>query len=141
MCKQALDMYDMRPHSQIAYLSNYGWLFNESLCQFAISSMYYKEGDKEKKIEYIKKEKIEEMLTKHGITLKDKVNYDFVYAYHMYCSDTKGKVPLDEKLILMLAKAKVEDDDAADGTLMRQWYAMMVGNGEPIYWSDFLYDS
>jgi hypothetical protein len=53
--------------------------------------MYYKEGDKEKKIEYIKKEKIEEMLTKHGITLKDKVNYDFVYAYHMYCSDTKVK--------------------------------------------------
>jgi hypothetical protein len=81
------------------------------------------------------------MLTKHGITLKGKMNYDFVYAYHMYCSDTKGKVPLDEKLTLMLAKAKVEDDDAADGTLMRQWYAMMVGNGEPVYWSDFLYDS
>ena len=48
MCKQALDLYDMRPQSMIAYLSNYSWHFNEPLCRYAISLMYYKEGDKEK---------------------------------------------------------------------------------------------
>lgn len=140
MCKQALDLYDMRPQSMIAYLSNWGWHFSEDLCKFAVSLMYYKEGDKEKKVDYLPKAKVEELLTKHGITLKGKLDYDFVYIYHMYCSDLKGKVPLDEKMILLIAKATVEDDDVADGFIMRRWYATMVGNGEPIYWSDFLND-
>lgn len=141
MCKQALDLYDMRPQSQIAYLSNFGWHFTEKLCRFAVSCMYYKEGDKEKEVEYIPKEKVEELLTKHGIKLQKKINHDFVYLYHMYCSDLKGKAPVDEKMILFIAKAIFEDDDAADGFILRRWYATMVGNGEPIYWSDFLDDT
>jgi len=103
--------------------------------------MYYKEGDKEKDVEYIPKEKVEELLTKHGIKLQKKINHDFVYLYHMYCSDLKGKVPADEKTILLITKATFEDDDAADGFILRRWYATMVGNGEPIYWSDFLDDT
>ena len=102
--------------------------------------MYYKEGDKEKQMEYIPKEKIEELMTKHGVKLEKRINYDFVYLYHMFCSDLK-KVPLDDKMKLLIAKAVFEDDDVADGTTMRRWYATMVGNGEPIYWSDFLDDT
>ena len=113
---------------------------NEPLCKFAVSLMYYKEGDKEKQMEYTPKEKVEELLTKHGIKLEKKINYDFVYLYHMFCSDLK-KVPLDDKMKLLIAKAVFEDDDVADGTTMRRWYATMVGNGEPIYWSDFLDDT
>lgn len=134
-------MYDIRPTSMTSYLSYYGWHFNKALCEFAVSKMYYKEGDKEKTVEFAKKQEIEEKLTKYGITLKNKVNYDFIYTYHMYCSDLKGKVPLDEKMILLIAKATVEDDDVADGFVLRRWYATMVGNGEPIYWSDFMDDT
>lgn len=141
MCKQALDLYDMRPLSQIAYLSSYSWHFTEKLCRHAVSLMYYKEGDKEKQMEFTPKEKVEELLTKHGIKLEKKINYDFVYLYHMYCSDLKGKAPVDEKMILLISKAIFEDVDVADGTTMRRWYATMVGNGEPVYWSEFLDDT
>ena len=140
MCKQALDLYDMRPQSQIAYLSNYSWHFSEKLCRFAVSLMYYKEGDKEKQMEYTPKEKVEELLTKHGIKLEKKINYDFVYLYHMYFCDLK-KSPFDDKQKLLIAKYIFEDEDVADGTTMRRWYSTMVGNGEPIYWSDFLDDT
>ena len=51
----------MRPQSMIAYLSNYSWHFNEPLCRYAVSLMYYKEGDKEKEVEYVPKEKVEEL--------------------------------------------------------------------------------
>lgn len=141
MCKQALDIYDMRPQSMIAYLSNYGWHFNKKLCDFAVSLMYTKENGKEVKTECLSKVKVEELLTKYGIKLERNLNYDFVYTFHMYKTDCKGKVPIDEKMILLLTKATVEDDDAADGFILRRWYATMVGNGEPVYWSDFLDDS
>lgn len=122
-----------------AYLSYWGWHFNEALCKYAVSLMYYKEGEKEKEVEYLSKEKVEELLTKHGVKLEKKMNYDFVYLYHMYCSDLK-KAPFDDKQKLLIAKYTFEDDDVADGFIMRRWYATMVGNGEPIYWSDFLDD-
>lgn len=122
------------------YLSNYGWHFNKSLCEFAVSLMYYKDGKDEKKADYQSKDKVKELLTKHGIEVKN-LNYDFVYTYHMYCSDLKAKVPLDEKTILLITKATVEDDDVADGFILRRWLATMTGNGEPIYWSDFIDDS
>lgn len=140
MCKPALDLFDMRPQSMTAYLSNFGWHFNKPLCEYAVSLMYYKEGDQEKSVPCLSKEKVKELLTKHGILMKN-VTYDFIYTYHMYCSDLKSKVSLDEKTILLIAKATVEDDDAADGFILRRWIATMTGNGEPIYWSDFLNDT
>lgn len=91
-------------------------------------------------MEYIPKEKIEELMTKHGVKLEKKINYDFVYLYHMYFCDLK-KSPFDDKQKLLIAKYIFEDDDVADGTTMRRWYATMVGNGEPIFWSDFLDDT
>lgn len=137
MCKQALDMYDARPISMRKYLANYGWHFNKELCKFAVSLMYYKENGKESGVEFKDKGKVEELLTKHGIKLGKPLNYDYIYTYHMFCSDLKGKVSIDDKTMLLIAKAVFEDDDVADGFILRRWYATMVGNGEPIYWEDF----
>lgn len=122
-----------------AFLSNNGWHFSPKLCRYAVSLMTYKENGKDVKMEFTPKEKVEELLTKHGIKLEKKIDYDFVYLYHMFCSDLK-KVPLDEKMKLLISKAVFEDDDAADGFIMRRWYATMIGNGEPVYWSEFLDD-
>lgn len=140
MCKPALDTWDMRPQSMIAYLSNFGWHFNKPLCEYAISLMYYKEGDQEKSVDCLTKEKVKELLTKHGVEVKN-LTYDFIYTYHMYCSDLKKVQCLDEKSKLLITKATVEDDDVADGFILRRWLATMTGNGVPIYWSDFLNDS
>lgn len=137
MCRQALDIYDYRPQSQIAYLSNYGWHFCKKSCEFAISQMKKTTADgKEEQYKGKSKEEVEGLFTKHGIKLKNGVDYDMVYLLNMYLSD----LPMDEKTVCMVAKYTHEDVDAADGTTMRRWYATMVGNGVPVFWSDFLDD-
>lgn len=121
-----------------AYLGNYGWHFNEGLCEFAVSLMYVEDEDGNKTYaKYKKKEEVNALLTKHGIKLKKPLDYDFVYLYHMYQTDLKGTED-DEKKLLMTAKAIWCDADSADGFILRRWYATMVGNGEPVYWKDFL---
>lgn len=138
MCKQALDMYDVRPQAMTAYLGNYGWHFNEGLCEFAVSLMYSEDENGNKTYtKYKKKEEVEALLTKHSIRLKKPLDYDFVYLYHAYCTDLKGTED-DEKKLLMITKAIWCDADAADGTIMTQWWAKMVRCGEPVYWGDFV---
>lgn len=138
MCRPALDLYDMRPQSMNDYLSNYGWHFNEGLCEFAVSLMYNEDEEGKKTYtKYKKKEEVEALYTKHGIKLKKPLDYDLVYLYHMYCTDLKG-VEEDEKKLLMIAKAIWCDADASDGFVLRRWLATMTGNGEPVYWSDFV---
>ena len=76
MCKPALDIWDMRPQSMTVYLSNYGWHFNKSLCEYAVSLMYYKEEGQEKSVECLSKDKVKELLAKHGVEVKN-LTYDF----------------------------------------------------------------
>lgn len=136
MCRPALDIYDVRPKSMQIYLGNFGWHFNKKSFEFAVSLMK-KTGDngEEKEYKSKSKEEVSELFTKHGI--KTKVDYDTAYLFNMYCSD----LPLDEKTICVITKYIREDVDAADGFIMRRWYATMVGNGEPIYWGEFLDDT
>lgn len=141
MCRPALDMFDRRPVSMSAYLSNYGWHFSKGLCEFAVSLMYSEDKDGKKVYAKCKKkDEIHELLTKHGIKMDKPLDYDFVYLFHMYSTDLKGTED-DEKKLLMIAKAIWCDVDVADGVTLRRWLATMTGNGEPVYWSDFLYDS
>ena len=131
-------MFDMRPKTMEAYLSNYGWHFNEELCKYAVSLMYYEDDDEHKVYtKYKKKEEVEELLTKHGIKPKSKIDYDFLYTYHAYCTDLKGTVS-DEKLLLQITDAICRDADVGDGAILRKWLAVMVSNGEPVFWGDFL---
>lgn len=139
MCKQALDIYDMRPHSMIAYLSNWGWHFSQSLAEYAVSKMYKEVNGKKEKIQPKKKEDVEALFTKYGIKLEDKFSYDHWFVFHMACADYWSF--MDEKMMCLFTKTYCEDVDTSDGFIMRRWYATMVGNGEPIYWSDFLYDT
>lgn len=139
MCRPALDMYDMRPHSMIEYLSNYGWNFNKKSCECAISLMKKEVNGKQEKITPKKKEEVESLFAKHGVKLNDKFNYNHLFVFHMamadYCSF------MDERMMCLFTKAYCEDVDATEGFILRRWYATMVGNGEPVYWSDFLDDT
>ena len=72
MCRQALDMFDIRPQSMTMYLSNWGWHMNKPLCEYAISLMKKEVNGKKESITPKKKEEVESLFTKYGIKLDNK---------------------------------------------------------------------
>ena len=130
----ALDIYDNFPKHMRKYLSHYGWHFNKALCSYAVSLM--KKGGKS--IEPLTKEFVDKMLQQHGISLQNNVGYDYVFVANMCKADYyKSSVP-DEKHVALYIKDTIDDEDAAEGTTMRRWYATMVANGQIIDWEDFV---
>lgn len=137
--KQPLDLYDYKPQAQKAYLQNYGWHFSKKACQFAVGLMKRKDADGNvSKLDPWTKEQIDEMLTKYGIRLQNKVGYDYVYAANMCKADYFKRSISDEQHVAMYIRDVIDDVDACDGNVMRMWYASMVGAGMPIEWEDLL---
>lgn len=129
--KSPLDMYDDRPSSMKHYLKYYGPHFNKKLCQFAVSKMNHGKQP-------VQKEKVDEVLTKYGITLKHNELYDYVYVYNMGNNDFMGSSIIDERHLAMYVKDVIDDEDGYDGIVFNRWYADMVSNGIPIEWEDML---
>ena len=82
--KQPLDMYDIIPEEQRAYLMNYGKHFNEKMCKFAVSLMRDRNG---KKVSLMKKDDVLAKLKENGVTLENDVMCDSTFVYHMALSD------------------------------------------------------
>ncbi len=130
----ALDLYDDLPKAMRKYLMHNGWHFNKSLCNFAISLMK-KHG---KKLEPISKENVDKLLEQHKIQLENNVGYDYVFVANMCKADYYGSSITDDKHVALYIKDTIDDEDAADGTTMRRWYATMVANGIMVDWDDSL---
>jgi len=142
MCRQPLDLYELRPKSQIAYLSENGWHFNQPACEYAISLMRKKNAGtgKLERLTMMKKEEVEELLKKYGIVLENNVGFDHVYVankarYSYYKSSLQ-----DEKCLALYIKNEVDNIMSSDGTIMREWVAKMKGNGMPIPWKQLVED-
>lgn len=118
-------MYDDMPKYMRKYLQNYGWHFNKALCQYATSLM--KKGGK--KLEPLSKEYIDRTLENNNIKLTKNVGYDYIFVANMCKADYYGSSISDEHHFALYIKDTIEDEDAADGTTMRRWYATMVANG------------
>ena len=132
--KTALDLYDELPKAMRKYLMHNGWHFNKSLCEYAVSLMK-KHG---KKLESISKENVDRLLEQYKIQLENNVGYDYVFVANMCKADYYGSSIMDDKHVALYIKDTIDDEDAADGTTMRRWYATMVGNGIMINWDDSL---
>lgn len=132
--KQPLDIYDMKPKAMVKYLSNYGWHFNKKACDMAVKGM----KKNKTKIDAWSKEQVDDMLSRFGINLKNNAGYDYVYVANM-CKAYyyKSGVP-DEQHVAMYIRDVIDDEDDADGNIMRTWVAKMTGNGELIEWEDLL---
>ena len=61
-----LDMYDVMPDEQRAYLSNYGKHFNSKMCEFAVKMMRDRKGSR---VEMVKKEDLEKKMKDVGVTI------------------------------------------------------------------------
>lgn len=139
MKREPLDIRDRRPEEMEVYLSHYGWHFNKKMCEFAVSLMKWKNqnGDIEK-LPQMSKEEVDALLTKYGVTLKNKIGYDYVYVANMCKADfLKSSVP-NEQYQALYIKDTIDDPDAPDGTTMRRWYVTMIAAGLPIEWDEML---
>lgn len=140
MCRPALDSYGWRPTWLDAYISYRGWHFDKNSCDFAVSLMKRvnpSTGRKEK-IDPMSKESVDALLNKYGIKLENNVGYDYVYVANMCKADfLKSSVP-DEQHHAMYIRDVIDDADASDGEIMREWWAKMVARGEFVPWDEWL---
>ena len=139
MCRQPLDVYDVRPRSQEAYLSQNGWHFNDAACKYAVSLMRKRNAatGKMEQIPFMEAAEVDELLKRNGVVLENKVGMDYVYVANMGKYDFfKSSVP-DERHLALYIKDVVDDVDAPDGYIMAEWYAKMVRDGMPVPWKMF----
>lgn len=86
----------------------------------------------------VTKEKVDEILTNHGISLNNNELYDYVYVYNMGNNDFLGSSIPDEKHLAHYVKDVIDDKDGYDGIVFNRWYADTVSQGIPIEWEEML---
>lgn len=133
--KQNLDFWEDMPKNMKKYLKNYGYHFNHSIYNFAVSKMFKKNKEgKEEKIEPVEKEKVYELLKKYNITLENDEMYDSAYLYSLAVSDYVGTAFPTEEILAKWIKRTIDDDDKKNGFIFNRWYADMCYEGIPIDW-------
>lgn len=140
MVKESIDTYDVLPQDMIDYLSNYGRHFNHKLVEFAISNMKKRNEStgKKEKITPIKKDKVDALLERFGVTLDNNQLYDYVYVANMCKADfLKRSVP-DEAHMALYIKDVIDDEDGYDGLVFNRWYADTRRKGIAIDWHEML---
>lgn len=135
-----LDMYDEIPEEMRRYLKHNGWHFNKKACEFAVSLMRKKNAStgKLERVEMMTKEQVDNILAKYGITLENNVDYDYIYIANMAKADMYKSSITDEQHLAMYIKDVIDDVDAGDGEVMREWDAKMTSRGIPVEWEDLL---
>lgn len=135
-----LDMYDDIPREMRNYLKYNGWHFNKKACDFAVGLMRKKNTatGKSEKVEPLTKEQVDAMLTKYGVTLENNVDYDYVYVANMGKADLFKSSITDEQHLAMYIKDVIDDYDAGDGEVMREWDAKMTARGIPVEWDEIV---
>ena len=142
MCRMPLDVFDIQPRPMMKYKANNGWHFNECAAKYAVSLMMKKNpvNGKTEPIEPMTAKQVDELLAKHAVKLEHSTGCDHVYVANMCKADYLGSSIIDEKHMALYIKDVIDDVDAPDGTVMRQWYAKMVADGQPVPWAYFLGD-
>lgn len=136
-----LDIYDEMPRPMRRYLQYNGWHFNKGAFDFACSLMR-KKGENEKKVPVKKltKQEVDAMLQNNGVNVDHKGNYDYMYAAMMCKADAWGSSIEDELHMARSIKDTCDDVDAADGSIMRCWFAKMTAAGISVPWEEFMED-
>ena len=136
---ERLDMYSKMPSGMKEYLEAYGWHFSKKMCEWAVSRMKCKDdAGKQKKLEPMKKDEVEELLKKYGVKLENDKGYDCVYVANMAKSDYMKSSIADDAHLALFVKDYIDDVDAYDGMPFTRFYADCIGSGKPIMWEDML---
>lgn len=135
-----MDSVIERPEAMKNYLAHYGWHFNKKAFEYAVSLMKQKDQNtgKMKRIDQMSKEQVDELVKRFGTNLENNVLYDAAYVANMCKADYLHKSITDEAHLAMYVKDTIDDNDAADGEVMRCWWAKMVARGVGVEWEDML---
>ena len=116
------------------YLRYNGWHFSKKMCEWAVRQMR-KGGER---IEYMDKNKVDELLSSHDVKLDYAIGYDYVYVANMIKSDYWKSSIAEEAQMAKMIKDMVDDEDQKDGFIFNRFYADCCHNGMPIPWDDVL---
>ena len=130
-----LDYYDIKPAGMDAYLSHYGYHFSKPLCEWAMSMMEDRNGNKLPKLD---KQIVDKALKSHGISLKNDWGYDAVYVWAMALADYFGSSITDEQHLAKYVKDYLDDRDGSETRAFDEFYAKTVALGIPITWEDVI---
>lgn len=133
--RQPLDIYDIVPEEQRAYLMNYGKHFNEKMYKFAVSLMRDRTG---KSLSPMKKEDVDAKLKDQGVELENNTMCDAAYVMMMAKSDYMGSSIDDERHLSFYVKDVIDDPDQADGFIFARFVSDCINNGTPIDWAEML---
>lgn len=134
-----LDNYGKMPSGMKEYLEAYGWHFSKKMCEWAVSKMKVKdETGKQKKLDALKKDEVEELLKKYAVKLEKDAGYDCVYVANMAKSDYYKSSIADEAHLALFIKDYIDDPDGYSGLPFTRFYADCIGSGTPIIWEDMM---
>lgn len=130
-----MDYYDIMPAGMEAYLSSYGWHFSKPLCEWAVSKMRDRNGDK---VQMKPKEEVEIILKRNNMEIENDHGYDKVFVMHMGLSDYFGSSIADEAHLARYVKDVLDDKDGYDGIALTRFLADCSAKGVPIIWEDVI---
>lgn len=138
MCTGDLSLYDIKPKYMLNYIRYYGYHFNKALCDFAVSKMKKKEGDKTVKITPMTKTEVDNLLKRYNIELKNNQGYDYVFVANMGKADYYGDSIPNEQYLAKYIRNVIDDPDGYDGLPFYRWYADCCKKGIIIDWEDMI---
>ena len=138
--RRGLDTYDEIPSEMRSYLKHYGYHFTKKMYEFAVSTMEkkVKGSEKTEKIPVVTKEKFDEIMKKHNISLKNDTMYDGVFVWSMAYGDFFGSSITTEQSLAQYVADYVVDVDKPVGFIFNRFYADCCFSGIPIDWEEFL---
>lgn len=130
-----MDYYDILPAGMDAYLSHYGWHFSKALCEWAVSRMRDRNGNK---VQMRTKDQVDAILKNNNVDLENNDGYDAVFVAHMGISDYVGSSIPDEAHLARYVKDVLDDKDGYDGIALTRFLADCSAKGIPIMWEDMI---
>lgn len=127
--------YDRMPHGMREYLSYHGYHFSKPMCEFAVSQMRGRNGER---ISLKTKDEVDTILRNAGVQLKNDKGYDAVFVMHMGLSDYLGSSIPDEMYLAKYVKDVLDDEDGYDGIALTRYLADCSAKGTPIVWEDVI---
>ena len=128
------------PSGMREYLDVYGWHFSKKMCEWAVSMMRRKNTatGKSEPVDYVDKEKVDEILKKNNVKLENDIAYDSVYTFSMARTDYLKSSITDEAHLALFVKDYLDDEDGYPEIAFTRFYADCIGRGIPIMWENML---
>lgn len=129
------DSYDRLPAGMREYLSFHGYHFSKPMCEWAVSKMRDRNGNK---IPLRTKEQVDAILKSSNVEIQNDYGYDAVVVFHMGASDYLGSSITDEAHLAKYVGDVLNDKDGYDGIAFTRFLADCGGKGVPINWEDMM---